>query len=192
MEFNSAAKAAVQLRGPVGPSLYKGTIGFPIVTSPMQAKSLIVALVTYLVTSYSFAADLTSQLEMQLTKGRPDVQWDMASAVFADFDGSGRKSGAMLGYKAKKVVLAIQTAADTKSGKIQYLELSVDRGVQAAICSAPARLEVYALECSSDGQPLPGCKAVPGSSGLSIVDGECDSIHLYWNQVLGHMQWWRR
>ncbi|MDC8784798.1 hypothetical protein [Roseateles koreensis] len=127
-----------------------------------------------------------------LAKAKPSIRWDSASAVAGDFDGRSSRGGAMLGYAGSKVYLAIQAGSRGKSLRYQYLEFGVGPGAQAAICSAPAKLEVYPLECSMEEGELPGCKATKGASGLSIVDGDCDSIHLYWDHVSNRMQWWRR
>ena len=138
------------------------------------------------------ADDQQDQLLAYLKHAKPMIQWDAKSGVAANFDGSRKGGGAMLGYVGNTVLLAIQTGSEGKGSRFQYLEFSIGPGSQASICSAPAKLEVYPLECITEDGTLPGCKAAAGTSGLSIVDGECDSIQLYWSHSSNRMQWWRR
>ena len=92
----------------------------------------------------------------------------------------------------QQVYLAIQTGTRAERPRYQFFEFGVGVTAQAAICTAPAKLEVYPPDCSADGDALPGCKASKGASGLSIVDGDCDSIHLYWDHDAKLMRWWLR
>lgn len=159
----------------------------------MKSVNPIIALLAVWCIAFSCRADgEREQMVAYLQKAKPTVQWDANSGVIANFDGGQNTGGAVLGYAGNKVLLAIQTSSVGKSRRIQYLEFSVGPGSQAAICSAPAKLVVYPLECTTEDGALPGCKAAKGMSGLSVVDGECDSIHLYWSHSLHKMQWWRR
>jgi hypothetical protein len=138
----------------------------------------------------SAAAKSTDALLSCVKKDRPAVRWDTKSIVVADFDGDGRPDSAVLGYERDKLLLAVHVGH--AGSPASYFEFSINRGVQAAVCTAPVKLETSALECNSGEGELPGCKSSPGASVLSIIDGECDSIHLYWNHTLSRMQWWRR
>ena len=121
----------------------------------------------------------------------PSVKWDAKSVVEGDFDGSHQRSFAALGYTDGRVIVAVGRKAADGSVIAQYLEFGIDRARQDAICSVPARLEVHPLTCADDGEPLPGCKEAPGVSGLSLDDGECDPINMYWDHSRKHMAWWR-
>ncbi len=159
----------------------------------MKSVNQIIALLAIWCIALSCHADgEREQMIAYLQQAQPTVKWDANSGVIANFDGGRNAGGAALGYAANKVYLAIQTSQVGKSRSIQYFEFSVGPGAQAGICSAPAKLEVYPLECTTEDGALPGCKAAKGMSGLSVVDGECDFIHLYWNQSLHKIQWWRR
>ncbi|MFO1226406.1 hypothetical protein [Roseateles sp.] len=138
------------------------------------------------------ADGLSEQMLRDVVNAKPSVRWDAASVVPGNFDGKSSGRGAMLGYAGSKVYLAIQTGTRAERPRYQFLEFGVGATAQAAICTAPAKLEVYPLDCSADGDALPGCKASKGASGLSIVDGDCDSIHLYWDHDAKLMRWWLR
>jgi len=74
----------------------------------------------------------------------------------------------------------------------QTLEFGVASGAQDAVCALPVALSTSPSSCDADGRALPGCVAMPGTLHLSIDDGACDAIHLYWNHDAGRMAWWRR
>ena len=158
----------------------------------MKCIPALAAFATWSVAIGCHADSLQDQMLAYLKQAKPNVQWDAKSGVTANFDGSQKSGGAMLGYAGNKVTLAIQTGSGAKGRRFQYLDFSVGPGTQAAVCAAPAKLEVYPLDCTTEDGTLPGCKATARMSGLSIVDGECDSIHLYWSHSSKSMQWWRR
>jgi hypothetical protein len=123
---------------------------------------------------------------------RPSIQWLPTSGVEGDFDGDGRSDLAALGIDGKVVLVAIGTRPVGSNMHVQFLPFRVDSAAQAAICALPARLEIHPLECSEDGQALPGCRDSPKASALSLVDDECDSIHMYWDHQTSQITWWRR
>lgn len=82
---------------------------------------------------------------------RPTIKWDAKSEVTGNFEGNGRADFAVLGYEGKGVVVAIGRTSKTGDILSQYLNFAVSGASQAAICTLPARLELYPLVCSDDG-----------------------------------------
>ena len=140
------------------------------------------------------AADLVGSdtLLMHLRHDRSNVQWLADSAVVGDFDGDAMRDTAVLGVEGKGVVVAVGTHGADGGVHVQYLPFAIDRGVQAAICALPARLETHPLSCADEDGALPGCRDKPAAQGLSLVDDECVSIHMYWDHGQGAMAWWWR
>jgi hypothetical protein len=130
-----------------------------------------------------------SQALEELSKAHPSIKWDRDSMVCADFDGDKHVDQAVIGLNEKMIFVAIRSKALSKS---QVLEFSVGRGIQAAICELPAKLEIDTLECQMEDGALPGCKASKLAKSLDLIDGQCDSIHMYWNHKKNAMVWWRR
>jgi hypothetical protein len=123
---------------------------------------------------------------------QPSIKWDNESTVSGNFDGK-QQSFAIVGYADKRVMVAVGHQAARHLLGIQYLEFGIGAGRQAAICTAHAKLLIYPLtgcQAESPGD-LPGCKVAPGVSELSLDDGDCDSIHMYWSHTENRMVWWR-
>jgi hypothetical protein len=104
-----------------------------------------------------------------------------------DFDGDGRSDKATLVTLSDRLLLTVQR----DSAEPQTLEFGVGSGAQDAVCALPVSLTVSPASCEADGSMLPGCVAAPGRMDLSISDGACDAIHLYWDQTSQRMAWWR-
>ncbi len=112
--------------------------------------------------------------------------------VCADFDGDKLIDQAVIGLTDKAIFVAIRSRVIGKKSITQVLEFGVGRGIQAAICELPAKLEIDNLDCQMDDGALPGCKANKLAKSLDLSDGQCDSIHMYWNHEKNAMVWWRR
>jgi hypothetical protein len=127
-----------------------------------------------------------------IAKARPDIKWDRATVVSGDFNDDGKQDYAMVGYKGGGIVLAIR-ATSAGDGKLQtqYLQYGIGGNSQAAVCEAPAKLQVKKQLCNPIDEQLPGCKESPTANSLRLSGGECDAIHLYWNHKENRMEWWR-
>jgi len=69
------------------------------------------------------------------------------------------------------------------------------RSSQDAVCTMPVHVESESLDYdpSKEGVgELPGFRRSKTCSAFALVDGECDSIHFYWNHKARRLQWWRR
>lgn len=111
-----------------------------------------------------------------------------SSSVHGDFDGDGIIDQATLVQHRRHVTLSIRRGAPSRPQRLQF---RVDPAAQDAICTLPAKLSTAASFCSPMDEPLPGCRERPGKVDLSISDGACDAIHLYWDEDAKRMAWWR-
>lgn len=122
------------------------------------------------------------------TAGAAPPQAD-SSVVRGDFDGDGIIDRATLVQNENNVGISIEHGGT--SVEPQVLEFGVNPSVQNAICQLPAELISTPQDCGPLDEPLPGCRILPGAVDLTLSDGECDSIHLYWNHEESRMAWWR-
>ena len=112
--------------------------------------------------------DLSAILE-RIATDQPSFKWDAKSAVEGDFDGSRRASYAILGYKDKRVMVAVGRKAADGAVTTQYLEFGITPDHQDAICKLPAHLKTYPLACSADEpaaeEKIAWLQREPGSCG---------------------------
>jgi hypothetical protein len=159
----------------------------------MKIRIYLIALV-FVITGKADARQNAATLKVaeQIAKTRPDIKWDRATVVSGDFNDDGKQDYAMVGYKGGGIVLAIRaTSAGDGQLQTQYLHYRIGRAIQAAICEAPAKLQVKTQLCNPMDEQLPGCKESPTAKSLRLSGGECDAIHLYWNHKENRMEWWR-
>jgi len=72
--------------------------------------------------------------------------------------------------------------------------MSGGSGQQAAICSEPAKLEIESLDyepAEDAGGKLEGFDRSRTVKGMRLSGGECDDVHLFWNHITKHLNWWR-
>ncbi len=108
--------------------------------------------------------------------------------VSGDFDGDGRSDEATLGARPNLLTVTVHRGLANP----QALEFGVGTGAQDAVCVLPVIMSASAASCEADGDVLPGCVEIPGKMDLTIIDGACADIHLYWDQAHQRMAWWRR
>lgn len=128
-----------------------------------------------------------------IAAGTSGTKWDRATLVSGDFNGDGLRDWAMVGHKGSGLELAVRIAGG-KAGKArtQRLAFGIGESTQAAICEAPATLEVDEQVCNPMGKALPGCRPSKVANSLNLKGGDCDSVHLYWSGDTKRMEWWRR
>jgi hypothetical protein len=125
-----------------------------------------------------------------LSTARPDVQWDAASVLSADFDCDGRRDQVLLGRSPGKVFIGLVRAVPSKP---EILEFAVDASLQAAICQEPAKVEVESLDydpADAVGK-IPGFRRSRTCRGIQLSGGDCDSVHIFWNHQTKHLGSWR-
>ena len=129
----------------------------------------------------------------EIATNNPNVRWDRRSLVEADFNDDGYTDFAMIGYKEVDLVLAVHASSHVGSRyRSELLPIGVGGSIQGAVCSLPVTLSIHEQVCDPGEGLLAGCRESKRSKSLSLEDGECDSIHLYWNHDEERMEWWRR
>lgn len=109
--------------------------------------------------------------------------------VSADLDGDGKSDTVRLEQAASGLSLSVSISS--AGGATRSLRFGVNAARQDAVCRLPVQVGVEPLECAPDGQPLPGCKALPGAQELVLDDDTCDVILVYWNHEKRELGWWR-
>jgi hypothetical protein len=128
-----------------------------------------------------------------LTKASPGVHWDVDSAVVADIDCDDSADTAAVGRKADEVRVGLVRGAEPSTA--QVLAFAVSTGEQQAVCSVDVTLEVETMDKDlgdDEMDPPAGYQRSATCQGLTLGDGNCDSIHLYWNHDSKQLDWWRR
>lgn len=148
--------------------------------------------ITLAALAWSSSADDGKVAATAIATAKAGTKWDRATLVSGDFNGDGRRDWAMVGYKGAGLELVIRVAG-TKAHKTrtQFLSFGIGASMQAAICEAPAKLQVDEQFCSPMDEALPGCHPSKSVNSLNLSGGDCDSIHLYWSSDARRMEWWR-
>jgi hypothetical protein len=139
------------------------------------------------------AADGRSLAAAQFEKSKPGVRWDRATLVDGDFNGDGSRDYAMVGYQGERsIVLAVRASSGPdRTYRNDFQAFGIGPSIQAAICGAPAVLEVEQQFCRPMDEDLPGCKPSKAANSLTLRGGDCDAIHLFWNHKNNRLEWWR-
>lgn len=114
------------------------------------------------------------------------------SKVIADINCDGKPDSAEIVKAENIVTLKVMLNDGTKSNELSFGLGQPNR--QDALCGVDPILKKEKLaEDLSDslGQNPPGYKPLPSCAGLNISDGDCDSIHIYWNQSTKMLNWRR-
>jgi hypothetical protein len=125
-----------------------------------------------------------------LLASRPDIKWDLKSALNADIDCDRAPDKIFLGRAAGKIYVGVVRAAIKEP---EILEFRVGFHAQDGICQEPAKLGIESLDYDPADEigELDGFRRSRRCKGLLLSGGECDPIHLYWNYNVKHMGWWR-
>ena len=112
--------------------------------------------------------------------------------VVGDINCDGKPDSAEIVKTASTVTLKVTLNDGTKANELSFGLGQPDR--QDALCGVTPILKDEKLaDDLSDalGQNPQGYKASPHCVGLNISDGDCDSIHVYWNHQTKMLNWWR-
>lgn len=118
-----------------------------------------------------------------------------AGAVSADLNCDGVADRARLLYPkdAQQVVVELTLGGDLGVSKLRF-GLN-DSGRQNALCGSTAQLEATGSDAAAlkaiFGELPRGYRAGEQCAELVLEDGQCDSIHLYWDHARQHLNWWR-
>jgi hypothetical protein len=107
----------------------------------------------------------------------PDVKWQRASVVAADFTCRGREEQAILGTSPSKIVIAVFLNGTTARPEILRYSAKVRHAATAVLAVEDQDYDPKE-EIGSD---LPGFKRSRTCKGLNLSGGEIDSAHIFWN-----------
>ena len=149
----------------------------------MKSMSFAMLLSLMLAGSPAVADDVADKpLAYELSKSR---------SVSADLNRDGSTDQAELGVGTESVGLRI-----TLDGKLlPVIEIPVDGSKQFGICSgASAKIGISPQSeapLNALGETPTGYEICPSCVEIDISDGECDSLHFYWDTTTKTIAWWR-
>ena len=115
------------------------------------------------------------------------VQWDAASAQEGDVDCDGVPDSAFVGRTKTQIHVGLVRAFAPRP---EIVEFGVSSREQASVCDANATLALESQDFD-DEDGLEGFQRSTTCKGMSLADGLCDSIHLYWNRKTQQLGWSR-
>lgn len=166
----------------------------------MKALSLVALVIGASLTGCN-AAELSparSSLDRQeamasLQQVAPGAGWQAGLSTQVDVTCDGGSDFVVVAREADSVWLGVVPGRlGPASSKPITMRFAIGSARQDSFCASPVRIESYPIECEGDEEKLPGCKPVKGCSGFSVIDDECDSIHVYWDSDQKTLSWWRR
>jgi hypothetical protein len=118
------------------------------------------------------------------------VRWDADTALAGDVDCDGVVDSILVGRAASRIHVGMIRGS---SDRPEILTLGIGAGRQDAVCSARARLTFESLDYdpTEETGELEGFQRSAVFKGLELGDGECDSIHMYWNRAANRLDYWR-
>lgn len=121
-----------------------------------------------------------------------DVGEAQPVAVKADVDCDGVDDTAQRDYVEDRVRVTVTLAATKTS---QSLEFGLgNSGAQDSLCGTEAALEIEDMDydlIEALGENPEGFRQSKTCKGLRLMDGECDSMHIFWNHETKRIDWWR-
>jgi len=130
-----------------------------------------------------------------LAAARPKFRWEVHRAVVADVNCDGRLDYAIPGAAGKTYAVAVVFGPVKKGEYPTVLEFGLgDATKQDSLCSDTADLKMESLDYDPSGPlggPLPGFRRSTTCRGLVVIDGACDSFHIFWNHDAKRLEWWR-
>lgn len=121
-----------------------------------------------------------------------EVSGAQPAVVKADVDCDGVEDTAQMAYVENRVRVTVTLAATNTAQSLEF-----GRGnsmAQESLCGTEARLEIEDMDydlIEAFGENPEGFRQSKTCKGLSLMDGECDSMHIFWNHDTKHIDWWR-
>ena len=109
----------------------------------------------------------------------PEVNWQPASVVAADFTCRGRQEQAILGTNSSEIVIAVFLNGTSARPEILRYSAKVRRAATAVLAVEDREFDPKDVRSKT-------CK------GLNLSDGEIDSAHIFWNHDARRFQDWVR
>lgn len=122
-----------------------------------------------------------------------NIDWDNEPAFTMDLDCDGKEDKIYLGYIEEDFVVKAIVSSQEQPDQLQFGLSQPSR--QDALCGA--KIELSAFESNPEmlqeifGEVPEGYHSSGQCLELNVSDGECDSIHIFWNHKENKMNWWR-
>ena len=118
------------------------------------------------------------------------VRWVADSTLIGDFDCDGTADSAFVGRGPTEIHVGVVGGA---RGAPTVLRFAIGADQQAGVCTAAAVLAFESLDYDPAQLvgPLEGFQRSVRCKGLLLSDGQCDAVHIYWNDASRQFDWWR-
>ena len=160
-------------------------------------KPLKIVFITIILMVFSYQACQADQITdaiKSLQKAYPKFIWQKDTAVVVDINADGINDIAVLGYSADKAAVGIVSGAPLTSFKTKILDFNRGRDTQRGMCGKTAKL---IIEKTSEapkealGEYPEGYRICNNCYEISVEDGLCDPMTIYWNYKTNELDWWR-
>ena len=114
------------------------------------------------------------------------VAWDAATRLVGDVDCDGIADSAFVGHTKARVLVGLVRAASASPEVLSF-------AIEQAVCSDKAVLTFESMDYDPGEAvgEVAGFQRSVTCKGLDLGDGECDSIHMFWNTATHHLDDWR-
>jgi hypothetical protein len=140
----------------------------------------------------------------------PSARWNRAGILRADVTLDGLEDAILVGVTDTKAILGVVVGARRGDLDVRILEFPLSGDQADSLCGVddavviqldPLRLPLDEWGCGGDVDSV-ACRearmtdarlavaAQAGGKGVRVSAGECDPIHVYYDQ--GELKWWRR
>lgn len=119
------------------------------------------------------------------------VRWELQSVLVADVDCDGRLDSAFVGRSPARVAVGLIRAGGLAPDVISFGTHGA--AVEDEVGSSDARLTLESLDYDPRDPigEIDGFQRSKVCKGLTLGDGETDSIHIFWNHKSHRLYWWR-
>lgn len=118
------------------------------------------------------------------------IAWDASSQLVGDVDCDGVADSAFIGRTTSAAHVGLIRGNGASPAMLSF---AIDPGMQKAVCSDNAALAFESLDYDPKDAvgEIDGFQRSAVCKGLNLGDGDCDSIHLFWNTSSRQLGWWR-
>jgi hypothetical protein len=147
-----------------------------------------------IITAHACQADQITDALKALQKAYPKFNWQKDTAVVVDINTDGINDVAVLGYTDDKAAVGVVSGKLSKSFNTKILDFNRGRDTQRGMCGKTAKLIVEKTsETPKDAlEEFPeGYRICDKCFEISVEDGLCDPMTIYWNYKTNELGWWR-
>ncbi len=139
-------------------------------------------------------ADPVTDAIKSLQKAYPKFVWQKDTAVVIDINADGVNDIAVLGYADDKAAVGVVSGAPSKSFHTKIIDFNRGRDTQRGMCGKTAKLiieKTAEAPKEASGEYPEGYRICDTCYEISVEDGLCDPITIYWNYKTNELDWWR-